>query len=154
MDYSENKIKVLRFEKANGFFTTPARSMLMSKIKAKDTKPEIFFRKELWRAGIRYKKHNTSLPGNPDIVNKKRKLIIFIDGEFWHGYNWQKKKDKIKTNRNFWIPKIERNMQRDSEINKKLQILGYKVFRFWENEIKKEPQKCIDIVLHYLLTTN
>jgi DNA mismatch endonuclease, patch repair protein len=72
MEYSENKIKVLRFEEANGFYTTPERSKLMSKIKGKDTKPEILFRKELWKAGIRYRKHDKKLLGNPDIINKNK----------------------------------------------------------------------------------
>jgi len=150
MEYSENRIKVLRFEESNGFYTTPQRSKLMSKIKSKDTKPEILFRKELWNAGIRYRKHNKKLPGNPDIVNKKFKLIIFIDGEFWHGYNWSEKKKKLKTNREFWISKIERNIQRDHENNLKLEKLGYKVFRFWEHEVKKESQKCIHLISSYL----
>ncbi|MGG7036972.1 MAG: very short patch repair endonuclease [Flavobacterium sp.] len=149
MEYPNTKIKVLRFEEANGFYTTPARSKLMSKIKAKDTKPEILFRKELWKSGFRYRKYVKDLPGNPDIANKKLKVVIFIDGEFWHGHNWQEKKDKIKSNRDFWIPKIERNIQRDIENNEKLQILGYKVFRFWEYEVKKELQKCIAYVLEY-----
>lgn len=150
MAYSEYKIKVLRFEEENGFYTTPQRSQLMSKIKSKDTKPEIIFRKELWKAGLRYRKYNKKLSGNPDIVNKKHELIIFIDGEFWHGYNWDEKKAKIKTNREFWIPKIERNMQRDIENNIRLEELGYKVFRFWEHEIKKEIKKCVELVFLYL----
>jgi len=152
MEYSENKIKVLRFEEANGFYTTPERSKLMSKIKGKDTKPEILFRKELWKAGIRYRKHDKTLPGNPDITNKKLKLVIFIDGEFWHGYNWEEKKLKLKSNRDFWISKIERNMQKDRENNIKLENLGYKIFRFWDHEIKKDITKCISLVNEYLET--
>ena len=150
MEYLQNKIKVLRFKEENGFYTTPQRSKLMSKIKGKDTKPEILFRKELWRNGLRYRKHNKKLPGNPDIVNQKLKLVVFIDGEFWHGFNWEGKKKKIKLNREFWIPKIERNMQRDIENNIKLKNLGFKVFRFWEQEIKKDSQKCIESIFSYL----
>lgn len=125
MEYSENKIKVLRFEEENGFYTTPQRSKLMAKIKSKNTKPEILFRKELWKAGLRYRKHNKKLPGNPDIVNKKYKLVIFVDGEFWHGHNCSEKKEKIKTNREFWIPKIERNIQRDNENNRKFRLQSF-----------------------------
>jgi len=154
MDYKEAKIKVPRFEEANGFYTTEARSKLMSKIKAKNTKPEILLRKELWKAGIRYRNHITKLPGNPDIVNKKLKIAIFVDGEFWHGYNWAIKKTKIKSNRDFWIAKIERNMQRDAENNEKLFSLGYKVFRFWEHEIKREPQECILTILNWINSKN
>src|ERR1700756_5196002 len=112
---NENKkvIKVPRFEGKNGFYTSLERSILMSKIKGKNTSPELMLRKVLWNSGLRYRLHNKKLPGNPDISMKKYKIAIFIDGEFWHGYNWEEKKTKIKTNRDFWIPKIERNMQRD-----------------------------------------
>ncbi|WP_090655153.1 very short patch repair endonuclease [Parafilimonas terrae] len=150
-DYTQQTpIKVPRFEEDAGFYTTPVRSALMSKIKSKDTKPEILFRKKLWASGLRYRKYNKNLPGNPDIVIKKYKLVIFIDGEFWHGYKWNEKKGKIKANRGFWIPKIERNMQRDLENNTKIAALGYKVFRFWNNEIIKRPQTCLDMVFGYI----
>ena len=72
------------------------------------------------------------------IVINKNKVIVFVDGEFWHGYNWEVKKKKIKTNRKFWIPKIERNMQRDKENSIALKKLGFKVLRFWEHEIVKD----------------
>jgi len=76
--------------------------------------------------------------------------VIFVDGEFWHGYQWAQKKDKIKSNRKFWIPKIERNMQRDREVNHQLERMGYKVFRFWEQDVKKELGRCIKEVLDYI----
>ena len=142
----EKIIKVPRFKKENGFETTPERSRLMSKIKGKDTKPEILLRKALWAAGMRYRLYNKSLPGNPDIVFKKYKLVIFIDGEFWHGFEWEKKRKKIKTNRDFWIAKIERNMQRDRANNLKLQAMGFKVLRFWEKQVKKQMTICIDAI--------
>jgi DNA mismatch endonuclease (patch repair protein) len=145
--YSENPIVVPRFNEASGFYTTPQRSKLMSKIKAKDTKPEIKLRKELWKLGFRYRKHLKSFPGSPDIVMKKYKIVIFIDGEFWHGHNWEDKKMKIKSNREFWIPKIERNMQRDQENNLKIEKLGYKVLRFWEQTIKKDLAGCITTII-------
>ena len=150
-DYEEEKlIKVPRFDKKNGFSTTEQRSLLMAKIKGKNTSPEIKLRKALWNLGLRYRLHNNVLPGNPDIFLKKYKLVIFVDGEFWHGYNWEQKKPKIKTNRDFWIPKIERNMQRDTENNFKLECMGYKVFRFWEKTIKKELDYCIREISDYL----
>ncbi|MHA3786599.1 very short patch repair endonuclease [Flavobacterium hauense] len=148
--YKIEPIFVPRFKDVNGFYTSPARSKVMSKIRSKNTKPEIIFRKELWKRGLRYRTHVKDIPGSPDIIMKKYKVIIFIDGEFWHGYNWNEKKEKIKTNRDFWIPKIERNMQRDQQNNEKLLILGYKVFRFWEHSIKKELQSCINEVTEYI----
>ncbi|MCF6333772.1 MAG: very short patch repair endonuclease [Draconibacterium sp.] len=148
--YTENIIKVPRFNEAAGFYTTKARSDLMSKIRSKETKPEIQFRKVLWGLGLRYRKNVKKLQGTPDIVFTKFKLIIFIDGEFWHGYNWEEKKRKIKSNRDFWIPKIERNMQRDRQNNRKLEEQGWTVLRFWDSEIKKELGACLNRVLIHL----
>lgn len=149
-EYSDNKIKVPIFKEANGFYTTKQRSKQMSKIKSKDTNPEKKLRKFLWDLGIRYRKNVRKLPGTPDIVISKYKLIIFIDGEFWHGYNWATKKQKLKSNRDFWIPKIERNMQRDKENNLRLQNDGWKVMRFWEHQIKKEFNVCVNKILDYI----
>jgi len=136
--YSEKRIKVPRFNEESGFYTTPERSKIMSQIRGKNTKPELVFRKALYKAGYRYRIDYKKLVGRPDIVLKKYKTVIFIDGEYWHGHNWEKRKAKIKTNREFWIAKIERNMQRDREVNQELSELGYKIFRFWESEIKNE----------------
>ena len=150
MNYEEDKIIVPRFNEESGFYTTRARSRQMSKIRSKNTKPEIIFRKALWNAGYRYRINYKKFIGNPDIVLNRYKTIIFIDGDFWHGYNWKEKRDKIKSNRKFWIPKIERNMQRDREVNFLLKETGYKVFRFWEWEIKKDLTSCLSIVLNHL----
>ena len=147
--YEDIRIKVPRFNDESGFYTTKQRSKQMSRIRAKNTRPEIMFRKALWKTGFRYRLNYKKLPGKPDLMLKKYKTVIFVDGSFWHGYNWAEKKGKIKSNRGFWIPKIERNMQRDREVNQQLEELGYKVFRFWEHEIKKELSRCIDeVVLH------
>ena len=147
--YPEHKIRVPRFKEELGFYTTKERSRLMSKIRGKDTKPEVILRKTLWNIGLRYRKNVKKLPGKPDIVISKYRLIIFVDGEFWHGYNWAEKKTKIKSNRDFWIPKIERNMQRDEEINEQLKSMGWKVIRFWEQEVKKEFGRCIYEILQH-----
>jgi DNA mismatch endonuclease (patch repair protein) len=149
-NYPENIIKVPRFEEANGFYTTKARSELMGKIRSKETKPEIKLRKMLWGLGIRYRKNVKKLPGTPDIVISKYKLVIFIDGEFWHGYNWKEKKKEIKSNRGFWIPKIERNMQRDHQANQLLAEKGYTVFRFWDSQIEREFVNCLFKILDYI----
>ncbi len=146
----ENKIKVPRFNEESGFYTTKSRSKHMSKIRGKDTKPEIRLRKALWAEGYRYRVNYKKLIGKPDIVFKKYKTVVFIDGEFWHGYNWEEKQHKIKSNRGFWIPKIERNMQRDKEVNVRLEEMGYKVFRFWEYQIKKDFENCVLKVVDHL----
>ncbi|MDY2585900.1 very short patch repair endonuclease [Winogradskyella aquimaris] len=149
MNYSKDKIKVPRFNEASGFYTTKKRSKIMSKIRGKNTKPELQFRKALWKEGVRYRVDNKTLPGRPDISIKKYKLAIFIDGEYWHGYNWDARKSKLKTNREFWIPKIERNMQRDREVNQQLSELDFTVFRFWVHEIKENLKTCVnDVMMH------
>ena len=148
--YPENHIVVPRFCEENGFYTTKKRSELMSKIKAQDTKPELKLRKALWNLGFRYRKNVKKLPGTPDIVFRKAKLVVFVDGEFWHGFDWEEKKLKIKTNRDFWMPKIERNMQRDTENNTLLSEKGWKVMRFWEKETKTNFEGCINQIVNYL----
>lgn len=148
--YSKERIKVPRFNEESGFYTTPARSKIMGKIRGKNTKPELAFRKALYAAGYRYRVDYKKLTGKPDIVLKKYKTVVFIDGEYWHGYKWEERKPKVKTNREFWVAKIERNIQRDIEVNAELDRLGYTVFRFWESEIKKELEDCLKKVTSHL----
>ena len=119
----------------------------MSKIKGKNTKPEKLLKKALWQAGVRYKTPKKALLGKPDISLKKYKLVIFVDGTFWHGYNWEERKHTIKSNREFWIAKIERNMQRDQEVNAYYQSKGWTVLRFWDFEVKEE----LGIILNKVL---
>jgi DNA mismatch endonuclease (patch repair protein) len=146
-----SKIKVPRFTKGEGFETTPQVSAVMKQIKAENTKPEATFRKALWHSGIRYRKNNKYLPGKPDVVLGKYRIAIFIDGDFWHGYNWHEKREKLKANKDYWIPKIERNIQRDLEVNRKLKDMGWFVLRFWEHEVIKELTNCIEKVFDLLI---
>jgi len=128
---------------AYNFDTTKQRSKIMKKIRSTETKAEIAFRKLLWSQGLRYRKNDKRLPGKPDIAISSSKVVIFIDGEFWHGYNWGDKKKKIKANRDYWIPKIERNMVRDRQYSRQLRKQGWSVLRFWEMDVKKDPEKCL-----------
>jgi len=129
------------------FDTTKQRSKIMKRIKSTDTAPEINFRKILWSKGIRYRKNDKNLPGKPDIAIYKYKVAIFIDGEFWHGYNWEEKKNRIKANRDYWIPKIEKNIRRGKKYCRQLRNLGWSVLRFWEQDIKKNQNKCLRRVM-------
>jgi len=119
----------------------------MTKIKSSNTKPEIKLRKALFAKGVRFRLNNKSLFGNPDIAIKKYKLAIFIDGEFWHGYNWEAKKVKISANRHYWIPKIEKNIARDLHVNEHYRNLGWTLFRFWEKDVNKNLDSCINQIL-------
>lgn len=118
----------------------------MRRIRSKDTSIELALRRELWKRGIRYRKNVQDLPGKPDIVFKKAKVAVFCDSEFWHGYDWDSRKDKIGTHREYWIPKIERNIQRDREVDADLENLGYEVLRFWGKDILADPSACADKV--------
>lgn len=136
------------------FQTTATRSRLMSRIKSVNTSPEIALRKYLWGLGVRYRKNYSKLIGKPDIVFTKNKLVVFIDGEFWHGYLWEDKKDRIVSNRDYWIHKIESNIIRDKLVNQELSAQGWYVLRFWEHEIKCDIQRCALKVIELLTAKN
>jgi DNA mismatch endonuclease (patch repair protein) len=121
-------------------------SFNMKQVKNKDSKIEIALRKELWSRGLRYQKNVTSIFGKPDLVFKGKKVAVFCDSEFWHGYNWEERKKDFKSHQEFWIPKIERNMERDKEVTEELQKQGWTVLRFWGKEIKKNAGGCADII--------
>ncbi len=118
----------------------------MKQVKNKDSKIEILLRKELWKRGLRYRKNTNKVFGHPDIAFIGKKIAVFCDSEFWHGFNWEEKKKEIKSNKEFWIKKIERNMKRDIEVNSRLNEEGWTVLRFWGNDIKKDTVKCADII--------
>ena len=119
----------------------------MQNIKAKDTSIELILRKALWNKGIRYRKNFKGLIGKPDIVLTKHKIVVFCDSEFFHGHDWENRKHDFKSNQEFWIPKIERNMERDKEVTANLEEQGWKVVRFWGKEIKKNTNDCVETIL-------
>ncbi|MCB4784128.1 MAG: very short patch repair endonuclease [Sulfurovum sp.] len=123
-----------------------SRSENMRHIKSKDTSIEILLRKELWRRGLRYRKNAKDIFGKPDIVFKGEKLAVFADSEFWHGKYLMEGKYIPKTNTEFWVKKIERNIKRDREVNQKLKDDGWRVLRFWENNIRKKLSECIELI--------
>jgi DNA mismatch endonuclease (patch repair protein) len=124
---------------------------IMSSIKSKNTRPELILRKALWRKNLRYRINYKKLPGKPDIVFTKKKIVIFCDGDFWHGHNWALRglpslEDELNGYSEFWRQKILRNIKRDNEINKDLTSRGWTVIRIWESDIKKDVNKCVDLI--------
>lgn len=119
------------------------RSFIMSRIKSKDTGIELSIRKALWRKGYRYRVHYSLLPGKPDIVFIKEKVAVFCDSEFWHGKRWGEKKESIRKNREYWIKKIEGNIERDKRVNEQLSRQGWLVIRFWGEDIIKDTASCV-----------
>lgn len=128
--------------------TPEQRRKNMQHIKSKDTSIEIALRKALWKKGYRYRKNFKGLPGKPDIAITKYKIAIFCDGEFFHGKDWEVKKPKLMNSKNsdYWISKIERNMERDHENEQKLLFMGWTVIRFWGKEILKNTDDCIKAI--------
>lgn len=126
--------------------TSEQISYNMRQVKNKDSDIELLLRKELWRRGIRYRKNAKDVFGKPDLIFKTQKVAVFCDSEFWHGYNWEERKQDFRSNQEFWIPKIERNIKRDIEVTGKLTNEGWTVLRFWGNEIKKDKVACADII--------
>lgn len=128
--------------------TKEQRSKNMRSIRGKDTGIEIKLRKALWHQGIRYRKNFKTLPGKPDIAITKYKIAVFCDSEFWHGKDWEKlEKRLLKGERSeFWIGKIKRNMERDRDTDLKLSNMGWKVIRFWGDDINKDVDGCVLVV--------
>ena len=126
--------------------TPEQRRRCMQANRSRDTKPEQMLARELWRRGYRYRRNVRGVPGSPDICFKSKKVAVFVDGDFWHGNNWEVQKQRIKTNRDFWYSKIERNQARDRRVNQRLTSMGWKVLRFWETDIKKHLSRCADQV--------
>ena len=124
--------------------TNEQRSKNMKAVTSKDSKIELILRKALWHRGHRYRKHYKKVPGKPDIAFPGKKIAIFCDSEFWHGKNWEDKKHEIKSNKEFWYKKIERNIKRDEEVNKKLDDLGWTTLRFWGEDIKNNLKEIIN----------
>lgn len=127
--------------------TPEQRRKNMQAIRSKDTSIEIALRTALWHRGVRYRKNYKQLPGKPDIAITKYRIVVFCDSDYWHGYDWENRHQRIKSNRDYWIPKIERNMARDKEITAQLQAMGWIVLRFWEWQIKKHLNECVDVVI-------
>ncbi len=128
------------------------RHIIMSKIRGKDTKPEIQLRNYLWAKGLRYRKNYKDLPGKPDIAITKYKIAIFCDSEFFHGKDWDKQREKVNkgANSDYWVKKIERNIERDKQKDRELQKLGWKVIHFWSKDIEKSPENCYQVIISHI----
>lgn len=114
--------------------TKEQRSFNMSRIKAEDTKPEMIVRRLLFKSGLRYRLHSGRLPGRPDIVLKKLRTVIFVHGCFWHNHQGCSRGNIPKSNMSYWLPKINKNKERDRKVISELQNLGWRVIVIWECE--------------------
>lgn len=134
--------------------TPQQRHKNMAAIRSKDTKPEMIVRRELWKRGFRYRLNHKRLPGHPDLVLRKYRTCIFVNGCFWHGHHINLRYDDLQftisssecckipnTNREFWLKKIRRNKERDKEEQRKLAEMGWHCITVWECELKPSKRE-------------
>ena len=126
--------------------TTPEISKRMSKVHLKRGRAETMLAKALWHRGYRYRLNYKKLPGSPDIAITKYRVAVFVDGEFWHGQNWHERKTRLRSNREYWIEKIEENITRDTRNDDLLAYHGWAIIHLWEKEVLKDLDKCVKYV--------
>ena len=126
--------------------STPEIRKRMSKVSLKGSKAETLLAKLLWNRGYRYRKNYKKLPGSPDIAILRHNIAVFVDGEFWHGKDWAVKKERLKSNREYWITKIEENIARDSRNDILLEQMGWTPIHFWEKDVLNNMPKCITAI--------
>lgn len=123
--------------------SSKAASLSKSRNPSIGTFPEVVLRRALSKLGLRYRLHPRNLPGKPDIVFTRVRVAIFVDGDFWHGRNWQSRKKKLSvgSNSEYWVQKIRANRARDRVHNRQLRKSGWTIIRVWETDVKKRPEK-------------
>lgn len=129
-------------------YSKETRSRIMSSIRGKNTKPEITVRKILWSKGKRYRIHDKTIIGTPDISNKKKKIVVFIDGCFWHGCNTCYKEPR--TNIQYWRNKIVSNRNRRITVRRKLESKNFQILEFWEHQISQQPYFVATMIARFL----
>lgn len=127
---------------------------IMSAIRSKNTRPELMLRRALFSRGLRYRVTVSTLPGKPDIVFSRAKIVVFCDGDFWHGHNWALRgisslDEELAGYSEYWQKKIRYNIERDRLNTNKLEQDGWLVLRFWESDIKKNLERCVETVCQY-----
>lgn len=121
-------------------------SRMMAAVKAKNTKPETTLRRALFARGLRYRIHDKRLPGRPDLVFSSARVVVFVDGDFWHGQGWKERglsgfEEQFPSNREFWVRKIKRNVERDIEVNEMLKHQAWMVIRVLESAVKADLER-------------
>lgn len=126
--------------------SSPETRRRMAHVHLKKGRAETILAKELWHQGFRYRLNYKQLPGSPDIALTKYKVAVFVDGEFWHGKDWPTRKERLKSNRDYWIEKIEENMARDARVDAQLHSQGWFPLHFWEKDVLKNLDSCVETV--------
>ncbi|MEQ1716376.1 MAG: very short patch repair endonuclease [Hyphomicrobium sp.] len=131
-----------------GDFMSPAtRSAVMARIKGRDTGPELLLAAKLQLNGCVWEGHARDLPGRPDFVFREQKLVVFVEGDFWHGWRFPQWRDKLSEK---WEAKIAGNRQRDTSNHRRLRRAGWKVVRIWEHQLERDSEQCTERVMDVL----
>jgi len=132
-------------------------SDIMRRVRSRDTGPEVSLRKALWRKGLRYRLYAKDLPGRPDLVFRREHVAVFVDGDFWHGRQWKSRglpslahQFRETPTAEYWVGKIQRNVERDAKVNAELAEVGWRVVRLWEKDVIKDIDACVTAVLNAL----
>ena len=133
------------------FQTTPQVSRRMASVHLKGGKAETMLAKALWHKGYRYRRNDRRLPGSPDIALARYRIAVFVDGEFWHGYRWAERRERLKANRAYWLEKIQENIDRDRRNDLLLSDRGWTVLHLWEGEVKRDLEGCVRTVEELVL---
>ena len=128
--------------------TSPEISKRMAHVKTKKNSAEVMLAKSLWHRGYRYRLNYKALPGSPNVALTKYRIAIFIDGEFWHGKDFEQRKTKLKNNKDYWIEKIQENIDRDLRNDKLLRQMDWYPIHFWSNDVIKYCNQCIDEIIY------
>lgn len=131
--------------------STPETRRRMSRVKLKNGSAEQLLAKKLWHLGYRYRKNDKRLPGSPDIAITKHRIAIFVDGEFWHGKDWETRKSRLRRNREYWIEKIEDNIMRDKRVDEQLRSMDWTPIHFWFKEALKDADPCISDIISLII---
>ena len=124
-------------------------SRIKARVKRHDTGPEMKLRRELWRRGFRYRLNARHLVGKPDLVFSRDRVVVFCDGDFWHGRGWKKRNQRLTLGANaaYWIAKIESNIARDRRVTAQLRAEGWLVIRLWEGRILADPARAVALIV-------
>ena len=129
------------------FLTKEQRRRIMQAVKSAGSEIELSLAAALQARGCSYRKNNRKVFGNPDFTFCRQKVAVFVDGEFWHGKDWHIRKSDHKSNKKFWLQKIECNMKRDRKVNRALRRAGWQVVRFWGKDVSKNADLCAERVV-------
>lgn len=130
-----------------------AASRTLASVDSEDTEPERLLQASVAELGLEFESHRSDLPGSPDLVFPDARVAVFCDGDFWHGRNWEERRERLKrgANSEYWIEKIQSNRERDVRQTKELEDAGWQVLRVWEGDIKEDPNQAAEQVMSVLL---